>query len=180
VTNSPRPIPLLMRCPGGNRSRRTWQYAVEAGARNLLKFQTETLPRWRVRNNLAFAALDQLAKLIVPHRQRGAHLAFIDAAIVNACRPALMPGLMVQNLLDDVRHDAEVGQLGGDAAADIVRCPVFHTRARIQHRLAARPRGEPAPALAEELRCGAVDASDVLITSDAATDDAGTDSRPAS
>ena len=35
--------------------------------------------------------------------------------------------------------------LRGDGSADVVRRPIFHTRALIEHRLAVRPCGEAAP-----------------------------------
>ena len=76
----------------------------------------------------------------MPQRQRGAHLALVDASDCK-CPPVrrLCPDLVVQNLLDDVRQHAEIGHARGDASADVVRRPIFHTRAPIELRLATRP-----------------------------------------
>ena len=54
--------------------------------------------------------------MVVPQQQRGAHLALVARPIVNPRDAALVAALMVQNLLDDVRHDAEIGHARGDGS----------------------------------------------------------------
>ena len=61
------------------------------------------------RDNLALATRDQRPKVIVPHCQRGAHLALVARSVVNARRSALMPGLIIQDLFDDVRQNPDIG-----------------------------------------------------------------------
>ena len=44
--------------------------------------------------------------------------------------PRLVPALVVQDLLDDVRHDPEIGHARGDGSAEIVRRPCSSTPER--------------------------------------------------
>src|SRR5262249_59097163 len=68
-------------------------------------------------------ALDQRADVVFPHRERVAHLALIGAVVVDAGDAAPVPGLMVENLLDHVRQNAEIVQPSRDRPAKIVHRP---------------------------------------------------------
>src|SRR5262249_48947645 len=64
---------------------------------------TSTRRLGREGNTLALAG-DQRVDVAFPHCQRVAHLALVAGPVVDARRSSPMPGLMVENLLDDVRQ----------------------------------------------------------------------------
>jgi hypothetical protein len=55
----------------------------------------------------------------------------------------LVTGLMIQDLLDHVGLNTDVGQAGGDAASDVVVRPRLQAKFLIQRSLADGPAGEP-------------------------------------
>src|SRR5262249_19243878 len=101
-------------------------------------------------HNLALAAFDQRTHVILPQRQRVAHFALVTGPVVDARWSALVPGLMVEDLVDDVRRHADVGHLGGGAAPEIVRGPVADPGALIERGLAPVPGGEATACAASE------------------------------
>ena len=76
--------------------------------------------KWKHVNN-SLVAFNKRADLIGPHQKRRSDLAVIDASVVGAGDAALVAALVVQNLLDDVRLHAEIGQLGGKRSANVVQ-----------------------------------------------------------
>jgi len=50
--------------------------------------------------------------MIGPQPERGADLAVITAFVVNARDAGTVPGTMIEDLLDDVRRYAKLGQPG--------------------------------------------------------------------
>src|SRR5262245_40934002 len=91
---------------------------------------------WNVGDNLALAARDQATHVILPQRQRVAHLTLVARPVVDARRSALVPALMVENLLDDVRLHADVGHARRHGPADVVGRPVGDAGAPIERDLA--------------------------------------------
>jgi hypothetical protein len=65
---------------------------------------------WRIRQDLALAARDQRAEVVVPCRQRGAHLALVGAPVVNPRRSGAVPAVVVEDSLivyaDEIRNTA--------------------------------------------------------------------------
>src|SRR5262245_50574174 len=72
-----------------------------------------------ISHDLALAALDQRAQVVMPQRQRGAHFALIAGPIVDARDAALVPADVVQDGLDHMRRNADVGHLGRYGAAQV-------------------------------------------------------------
>src|SRR5262249_3806118 len=64
--------------------------------------------------------------MVGPQRKRGAHLALVARSVVDARRAARVAGLMAKDLLEDVRLLADVCQIGGAGAAEIVQRPRLH------------------------------------------------------
>src|SRR6516162_11267868 len=96
--------------------------------------------RWRVGDHLALAALDDGADMVFPQRKRGADLGRVAALVVDARRAALVAGLMVENLLDDMRLDSDVGHAGGNGAPKVVQRPGRrYARAPVEGGLRQRP-----------------------------------------
>src|SRR6516162_8261779 len=98
--------------------------------------------RWRVGDHLALAALDDGADMVFPQRKRGADLALVARSVVDASRASLVAGLVVKDLLDDVRLHADVGQLGGNGPPDVVQRPSDDARALIKRLLLVIPARE--------------------------------------
>ena len=69
------------------------------------------------------APLDQRSDVTIPRRHGGLYLALVSRAIVNSRDPAAVAGSMVQEFLDHMRHDAEIGQPGGAGPSQIVQPP---------------------------------------------------------
>ena len=67
------------------------------GSLNVYYHWPRSASRRRVRHgdNFALAALDNAADVVLPQRQRAAHLALVVRSIVNAGWPSLVPGLVV-------------------------------------------------------------------------------------
>src|SRR5262245_17537608 len=103
-----------------------------------------------VRHHLALAALNQGAHVVLPHCQRIAHLALVGAAVVDARRSALVPALMVENLLDDVRLHADIGHTSRNGPSDVVDLPTCHAGPRIEGAFALDPTGETVAAHPEQ------------------------------
>src|SRR6266511_5612013 len=97
---------------------------------------------WRVGDHLALAALDQRAQMVMSRRQRVAHLALVTRSVVDASRASLVAGLVVKDLLDDVRLHADVSQLGCNGSPDVVQRPSDDARALIKRLLLVIPARE--------------------------------------
>src|SRR5262252_5360612 len=81
--------------------------------------------------------------MVIPQRHRRADFVHVVAAIVDACGTALVTGLMIQDLLDHVGLNTDVGQPGGYAPSDVVVRPRPQAKLLIQRSLADGPAGEP-------------------------------------
>jgi hypothetical protein len=60
----------------------------------------------------------------LPQRERGTHLARVARSVIDASRASLVAAYVVQNLLDDMRLHADVGQPGCNGPPDVVRRPL--------------------------------------------------------
>ena len=70
--------------------------------------------------------------MLIPPRQRRRLLGSVGASIINTSNAALVAALMVKDLLDDVRRDADVGHAGRGRSAKVVNIPAVHTGALIK------------------------------------------------
>src|SRR5262245_56642608 len=92
-----------------------------------------------IRQHLALAALDQGAQVVMPQRQRVAHLALVCRAVINASDAAAIAAKVVELGLNDVLLHADVGHFGGDASSNIVHRPISNLRALVERRFALFP-----------------------------------------
>src|SRR6516164_5976986 len=97
------------------------------------------------------AGLDQRADVVFPERQRVADLTLIGALVVDAGDAAPVPGLMVENLLDHMRQNAEIVQPSRDRPAKIVHHPSRDARALVERALGGVPRPEAVRTHAEQI-----------------------------
>ena len=67
-----------------------------------------------------------------PQIEGTAHLVSIRAEIVDSGDAALVAGLMIQNLLDDVRLDTEFGHVSCGRSAEIMKPPGRYFSVAIQ------------------------------------------------
>src|SRR5215472_2221924 len=88
------------------------------------------------RQNFLLAALDQAANAILPQRQCGAYLTPVGRLVVATTDLTAMT-LMIEDLLDHVRGNAEVMQAGGKCPADVVQTPARYATATVEVFLAA-------------------------------------------
>jgi hypothetical protein len=95
-------------------------------------------PNWRT-------ALNQHQHMVGPARQSEPHRLFVRAPIVDAGNAAPMTTAMVQDLLNHMRLDADVGHAGRDRSAKVVHPPRLHgiAEAAIEIALAVAPRAKP-------------------------------------
>src|SRR6516225_4620283 len=101
--------------------------------------------------NPTLAGLDQRADVVFPERQRVADLTLIGALVVDAGDAAPVPGLMVENLLDHMRQNAEIVQPSRDRPAKIVHHPSRDARALVERALGGVPRPEAVHTHAEQI-----------------------------
>ncbi len=89
----------------------------------------------------------------MPRRQGVADLALVRASVVSAGDTGAMAAVVVEHGLDNVWLHAEVGQAGGDAAADVMNSPrgFGDARAFIERDLALHPTREAVGPRAEKL-----------------------------
>src|SRR4029077_19413793 len=89
------------------------------------------------------------AQMLVPQLQRRRDLAVVTAAVVGGGDVLTM---MVQQIFDDVRRDAEVAQMGRSASSKIVEIetPDAVAEATIEQGLGVRPTNEAGTAVAEQ------------------------------
>src|SRR5262245_35281026 len=96
------PSPLLLQCRGWCRRRLALPVRLSSGA-----WPSRHLPHWQ---DLALAALGDAADVIGPQCQRRFDFAFVAGAVVDADYSGAVTGLMIENLLDDVRCGAQVAE----------------------------------------------------------------------
>src|SRR5262249_48226102 len=108
-------------------------------------------PSARVRNHLAplIATLDQRAEVTIPRLDRVLHRACVSAFVVDAAdatNAAPGPALMIENLFDDMRLNAEVAHARGTRSSQIVQHPrpELVAEPRVERLLVLRPTREAA------------------------------------
>src|SRR5262245_42446163 len=92
------------------------------------------------RDHLPLAAFNDGADMVFPQRQRAADLALVARSVVDARRASLVAGLVVKDLLDDMRLHPDVGHAGRRRASDIAQLPVGDARAPVEIALVVVPR----------------------------------------
>ena len=93
------------------------------------------------RHNLVFAARDQRLHVVAPARQCSRNRALVIRPVVGTGNAPAVTGIVVQDCLDVVRLDPDIGHAGSDGPSEIVQAPRFHDagEASIEIELAAAP-----------------------------------------
>ena len=112
LRNAVQPAPLL-KCKN---------LVVEIGSKRI--FECERVAR----NGRIFGvgAGDNGADMVVPDAESGTDFPLIPAAVIGAGDAAPVAGLVIQDLFNDVRPDAEIGHACSCGAAQIVNSPILN------------------------------------------------------
>lgn len=74
-------------------------------------------------HDLALAAFDQTADVVIPHCQRVVNFAFITRPVVDPADAATVPAPVVEDLLDNVWGNTDVGHLRDGGSSQVVQHP---------------------------------------------------------